>query len=225
MAWVVTGEIFPLKHRARGLSMTTATNVSLAPESYHHARYWLNPFSGCSIGLSLTRPPTSSTTVMATPTYSPRFSSSGSGVASSASPLFISTSTRPKACRLNKSMPCTKSAAPPARASTGNQRLRFRSERWALPAVTSRRELRMGWRRLRMPLRVEWVSHFSWMPAPTFTADVSDQLYSMYFYIFWRVFYNIQLVEVQNCLFPRLRAFWCQPARLRFVFVHTGRTE
>ena len=28
LAWVVTGEIFPLKHRARGLSMTTATNVS-----------------------------------------------------------------------------------------------------------------------------------------------------------------------------------------------------
>ncbi|CAN8106559.1 unnamed protein product [Discula destructiva] len=26
LAWVVTGEIFPLKHRARGLSMTTATN-------------------------------------------------------------------------------------------------------------------------------------------------------------------------------------------------------
>lgn len=29
LAWVVTGEIFPLKQRARGLSMTTATNVSL----------------------------------------------------------------------------------------------------------------------------------------------------------------------------------------------------
>ncbi len=28
LAWVVTGEIFPLKNRARGLSMTTATNVS-----------------------------------------------------------------------------------------------------------------------------------------------------------------------------------------------------
>lgn len=28
LAWVVTGEIFPLKHRARGLSITTATNVS-----------------------------------------------------------------------------------------------------------------------------------------------------------------------------------------------------
>lgn len=28
LAWVVTGEIFPLKTRARGLSMTTATNVS-----------------------------------------------------------------------------------------------------------------------------------------------------------------------------------------------------
>ena len=27
LAWVVTGEIFPLKHRARGLSITTATNV------------------------------------------------------------------------------------------------------------------------------------------------------------------------------------------------------
>jgi len=26
LAWVVTGELFPLKHRARGLSMTTATN-------------------------------------------------------------------------------------------------------------------------------------------------------------------------------------------------------
>lgn len=31
LAWVVTGEIFPLKHRARGLSMTTATNVSSLP--------------------------------------------------------------------------------------------------------------------------------------------------------------------------------------------------
>lgn len=29
LAWVVTGEIFPLKFRAKGLSMTTATNVSL----------------------------------------------------------------------------------------------------------------------------------------------------------------------------------------------------
>lgn len=34
LAWVVTGEIFPLKHRAKGLSITTATNVS------HHK----NPF-------------------------------------------------------------------------------------------------------------------------------------------------------------------------------------
>ena len=31
LAWVVTGEIFPLKHRARGLSITTATNVSQVP--------------------------------------------------------------------------------------------------------------------------------------------------------------------------------------------------
>lgn len=31
LAWVVTGEIFPLKNRARGLSMTTATNVSFCP--------------------------------------------------------------------------------------------------------------------------------------------------------------------------------------------------
>lgn len=30
LAWVVTGEIFPLKMRAKGLSMTTATNVSLS---------------------------------------------------------------------------------------------------------------------------------------------------------------------------------------------------
>lgn len=29
LAWVVTGEIFPLKHRAKGLSITTATNVSV----------------------------------------------------------------------------------------------------------------------------------------------------------------------------------------------------
>ena len=29
LGWVVTGEIFPLKHRARALAMTTATNVSL----------------------------------------------------------------------------------------------------------------------------------------------------------------------------------------------------
>jgi hypothetical protein len=31
LAWVVTGEIFPLKNRAAGLSMTTATNVRAAP--------------------------------------------------------------------------------------------------------------------------------------------------------------------------------------------------
>lgn len=31
LAWVVTGEIFPLKHRAKALSMTTATNVSPRP--------------------------------------------------------------------------------------------------------------------------------------------------------------------------------------------------
>ncbi len=31
LAWVVTGEIFPLKQRARGLSITTATNVSPPP--------------------------------------------------------------------------------------------------------------------------------------------------------------------------------------------------
>jgi hypothetical protein len=31
LAWVVTGEIFPLKHRARGLSITTATNVRRRP--------------------------------------------------------------------------------------------------------------------------------------------------------------------------------------------------
>lgn len=30
LAWVVTGEIFPLQHRARALAITTATNVSLA---------------------------------------------------------------------------------------------------------------------------------------------------------------------------------------------------
>lgn len=35
LAWVVTGEIFPLKHRARGLSMTTATNVSFMPAFIH----------------------------------------------------------------------------------------------------------------------------------------------------------------------------------------------
>lgn len=29
LAWVVTGEIYPLKSRAKSLSMTTATNVSI----------------------------------------------------------------------------------------------------------------------------------------------------------------------------------------------------
>lgn len=33
LAWVVTGEIFPLKHRARSLSITTATNVSKTLET------------------------------------------------------------------------------------------------------------------------------------------------------------------------------------------------
>lgn len=31
LAWVVTSEIFPLQHRAKGLSITTATNVRLDP--------------------------------------------------------------------------------------------------------------------------------------------------------------------------------------------------
>ena len=38
LAWVVTGEIFPLKHRARGLSMTTATNVSEPSEGRQAAK-------------------------------------------------------------------------------------------------------------------------------------------------------------------------------------------
>ena len=38
LAWVVTGEIFPLKHRARGLSMTTATNVGPFPRGGVAAR-------------------------------------------------------------------------------------------------------------------------------------------------------------------------------------------
>lgn len=37
LGWVVTGEIFPLKFRAKGLSMTTATNVSLHFLSLMHS--------------------------------------------------------------------------------------------------------------------------------------------------------------------------------------------
>lgn len=52
LAWVVTGEIFPLKNRARGLSMTTATNVSSI--SRRHGRASTNHVlsSGFSTGPS-----------------------------------------------------------------------------------------------------------------------------------------------------------------------------
>lgn len=36
LAWVVTGEIFPLKFRARSLSITTATNVSFIIPSHDY---------------------------------------------------------------------------------------------------------------------------------------------------------------------------------------------
>jgi hypothetical protein len=61
LAWVVTGEIFPLKTRARGLSMTTATNVSAASDSPggQFCTIVLHISSGYSTGLLLTLPLTS----------------------------------------------------------------------------------------------------------------------------------------------------------------------
>lgn len=45
-AWVVTGEIFPLKARARGLSMTTATNWLLNFAIAYATPYLVNPGPG-----------------------------------------------------------------------------------------------------------------------------------------------------------------------------------
>lgn len=101
LAWVVTGEIFPLKHRATGLSITTATNVSTSEfrRGNHSSCLTVTNtiHSGCSTGPSLTPPRISSTMVKATPTCSPRSSSSGSAAALSALPLCTSSSTRRKA--------------------------------------------------------------------------------------------------------------------------------
>lgn len=150
LAWVVTGEIFPLKHRARGLSMTTATNVSPSlctaidscPASRHIADSLI--YSGFSTGLLPTRPPTSSTTVRATPTCSPRSSSFGSLAASSASPSSTSSSMRPRVCpsrRSTSSTPSVPVSWPPRGASTGHRASPLRSvsrvpmlatRRWAL---------------------------------------------------------------------------------------------
>ena len=45
-AWVVTGEIFPLKARARGLSMTTASNWLLNWAIAYSTPYLVNPGAG-----------------------------------------------------------------------------------------------------------------------------------------------------------------------------------
>jgi SP family sugar:H+ symporter-like MFS transporter len=46
IAWVVTGEIFPLKARAKGLSMTTATNWLLNWAIAYSTPYMVNPNAG-----------------------------------------------------------------------------------------------------------------------------------------------------------------------------------
>lgn len=114
LAWVVTGEIFPLKHRARGLSMTTATNVStnylfffslIVRECVVSV---LTPvLSGFSTGQSPMQRPTSSTTAQATPTCNPRSSSSGLAAASSVLHLCISSSMRQRVCLWRKLMSYT----------------------------------------------------------------------------------------------------------------------
>jgi hypothetical protein len=45
-AWVVTGEIFPLKARAKGLSMTTASNWLLNWAIAYSTPYMVNPGKG-----------------------------------------------------------------------------------------------------------------------------------------------------------------------------------
>lgn len=128
LAWVVTGEIFPLKHRARGLSMTTATNVSSTTlqilQSIMQTKTNILLHSGFSTGPLPTQPPTSSTTARATPTCNPRSSSCGSPAASSASPSSTSSSTKLRVCpsrRLTSCTPRSRALLAPRTASTGRQ--------------------------------------------------------------------------------------------------------
>jgi MFS family permease len=82
VAWVVTGEMFPLKARAKCLSMTTASVCSSPPPSLIAYTDRVSR-TGCSTGPLLTPPPTWWT--RRAPTCNRRSSSSGAPSASFAS--------------------------------------------------------------------------------------------------------------------------------------------
>lgn len=119
LAWVVTGEIFPLKTRAKSLSMTTATNwlfnwaigMLLAPTIF---------FSHATNTLQLILLPTSSITALERPTSSPKSSSSGSAAVSCVLLSFTSSSTRPRVCPLRRLISCTMKSVLLASPSSGS---------------------------------------------------------------------------------------------------------
>ena len=102
LAWVVTGEIFPLKTRAKSLSMTTATNWLF---NWAIGKFFLitNFYVAVTNMVQLTLLPTSSTTAPERPTSSPRSSSSGSAAVSCALPLSTSSSMKPRDSLLRRS--------------------------------------------------------------------------------------------------------------------------
>lgn len=102
LAWVVTGEIFPLKTRAKSLSMTTATNWLF---NWAIGKFLLitNFYIAVTNMIQPTLLPTSSTTAPERPTSSPRSSSSGSAAVSCALPLSTSSSMKPRDSLLRRS--------------------------------------------------------------------------------------------------------------------------
>jgi sugar porter (SP) family MFS transporter len=119
IAWVVTGEIFPLQTRAKSLSITTATNVR------HLSRLFIdqlmtNSCSGSSTGLSHLQRLTSSIMGQAMQTSNPRSFSFGSAPVSSALPLCTFSSMKPRGLAWKRSTSCTTKSAAPGRALGGS---------------------------------------------------------------------------------------------------------
>ena len=85
VAWVVTGEIFPLKVRAKSLSMTSKSIAISSTQRIHILTCPQLPPTGSSTSVSDTLLPTWSTPAQETPIWVPRSSSSGADAASSAS--------------------------------------------------------------------------------------------------------------------------------------------